>query len=204
MPYGSWLFAGLVALTSFSLDQVSDPIPAALWEEPASAFHWFEEEPPEAETATTPDPMPSAVAKWTRLYIQTGRGRGRIVLSIRRLRPRRRGDTTWTVVDNERKVVTVNLNDRRRVTHRRPADVAFEDFRALSRQEKTDAEETSREMVIAAGVKKSKWMTRLSWVVAPISGLWAYSAMGTTGLLGVAVWRGAVYFEVLPWLRTRP
>eukprot|EP00972_Heterocapsa_arctica_P077320 11404645-Heterocapsa_arctica.AAC.1 len=62
--------------------------------------------------------MPT-VGKWTRLYVTTSRTHGRIVLAIARLHPRKKTDATWTVVDNQRRVTTININDRRRVHGRR-------------------------------------------------------------------------------------
>ena len=60
-----------------------------------------------------------APSTWNRLYLRTGRNRGKVVLSIQRLHPRKRNDATWTVVDSARRVSTLNLNDRRRVSTRR-------------------------------------------------------------------------------------
>ena len=85
--------------------------------------------------------LPASVNKWTRLYIKTGHTNGKIVLAVQKRHPKRKGDTTWTAVDNERRVTAVNLNDKRRVSAKRATGVEYDDFVPLSRPEKDDTNE---------------------------------------------------------------
>ena len=94
--------------------------------------------------------MPAAVRKWVRIYITLSAGRGKIMLAISRLHPRRAGDTTWAVVDNARRMGMVNLNDRRRVSTRRPPGIGLDDFVSLDCAERDDVAEASRDLVLMA------------------------------------------------------
>ena len=105
------------------------------------------------------------VSKWSRIYVSTGRGRGKVVLAIGRLHPKKRNDATWTVVDNARRVTTLNINDRRRVSVKRTTGVTWEEFAGLSREEKREAEEASRDLVLRAS--------------RPTLGSWAGSSRGS-------------------------
>ena len=199
MSYGAWVVVALVTAVTLRFDLDEPIVLPTAWEVGITT----------TTTTTTVyedsfdegDGMPQ-VAKWGRLYLTTSRGRAKVVLAIQRLKPRARGDATWTVVDNDRRVSTVTLGSRK-VAYRRPgAGIEVEDFRPLNRQEKQDAEGMSREMVSKASTKKPKWARRLTLVSTPLMAMWGYSAMGTTGLFGLFVWRAAVYFEVPSMLRT--
>ena len=137
------------------------------------------------------------VSKWSRIYVTTSRGHGKVVLAIGRLYPKKRNDATWTVVDNLRRVTTLNINDRRRVSVKRTAGVTWEEFAGLSREEKREAEEASRDLVLrAARPTLGSWGRKLSWLLTPLTVTWSWSMFGFTGLGLSLAWRSAQYFQV--------
>ena len=105
MPSASVFLAGAgLVLSAVTLDRLAGPSSPTVWElgpEPARPHL----APPEArrrslegdETAALEESMP--VNKWTPLYLTGASGRNRIVLAIHRLQPKKKADTTWTVVD---------------------------------------------------------------------------------------------------------
>ena len=123
------------------------------------------------------------VTKWSRIYVSTGRGHGKVVLAIGRLYPKKRNDATWTVVDNLRRVSTLNINDRRRVSVKRTPGVTWEEFAGLSREENREAEETSRDLVFRASRPGlGSWGRKISWILTPLTVSWSWSMFGFTGL----------------------
>ena len=123
------------------------------------------------------------VTKWSRIYVSTGRGHGKVVLAMGRLYPKKRNDATWTVVDNLRRISTLNINDRRRVSVKRTPGVTWEEFAGLSREEKREAEETSCDLVLRASLPGlGSWGRKISWILTPLTVSWSWSMFGFTGL----------------------
>ena len=137
------------------------------------------------------------VSKWSRIYVSTGRGWGKVVRAIGRLYPKKRNDATWTVVDNARRVTTLNINDQRRVSVKRTTGVTWEEFAGLSREEKREAEEASRDLVLRASRPSlGSWGKKHSWLLTPLTVSWSWSMFGFTGLGLPLFWRSAQYFQV--------
>ena len=212
MGLGSWVTGAVLAGLSVSLDRLQAPVAVSYFDQPSPGWGFststtteaehFEHEEEEEEAEDAPSffsrrrGMP-AVSKWAKLYVTSGRGQGRVVLAIARLHPRKRNDATWTVVDSSRRVSTLNLNDRRRVSARRTTGVQWEEFPPLSRDEKREAEEASRDLVLRASrPPPSAWLRKLSWVATPVTMAWTWSTFGAAGLGAVLLWRVARYLQV--------
>ena len=158
MPVTNYLAGAFLATFALVVDRntvevfptVFDPSPVEAPDDQRRRRAPREEEQDDEEFEEAAPLMPASVNKWTRLYIKTGQASGKIVLAVQKLHPKRKGDTTWTAVDNERKVTTVNLNDKRRVSAKRAAGVEYDDFVPLSRPEKDDANEASKDLVLRA------------------------------------------------------
>ena len=220
MGIGGWIVGALIAATTVSLDRLFVPAPpdflSLLENEVLSETP--DKDAPDANIEDAETDVPddseslsffrrrramSPVAKWCRLYVTTSRGRGRVLLAIQRLHPRKRGDATWTVVDNARRVTTLNVNDRRRVALRRTTGIEWEEFAGLSREEKREAEEASRDLVLRASRPPVMgWLRRLSWLGTPLALTWSWSTFGGLGLAAMVAWRAARYFQVFSWAQS--
>ena len=219
MGIGGWWTGIFIALASFGIERFTVA--------PPNFFDLVPEEDLTRTTTAAPPETPSyaptesedpseerpsffrrrremaPVSKWNLFYVSTGRGRGKVALAIGRLYPKKSNDATWTVVDNARRVTTLNINDRRRVSVKRTAGVTWEEFAGLSREGKREAEEASRDLVLRASRPSLvPWGKKLSWLLTPLTVLLSWSMFGFTGLGLSLFWRSAQY--VLPGLRDHP
>ena len=213
MGIGGWWTGIFIALVSLGVERLTVPPPSFFDLVPAEDLTRTTTSAPSGTPASDPpdyednqEESPSffrrrrdmaPVTKWNRIYVTTGRGRGKVVLAIGRLYPKKRNDATWTVVDNSRRVTTLNINDRRRVSVKRTTGVTWEEFAGLSREEKREAEEASRDLVFRASRPSlGSWGKKLSWLLTPLTVSWSWSMFGFTGLGLSLAWRSAQYFQV--------
>ena len=96
--------------------------------------------------------MSGSVNKWARLYLKDAPGQGHIVLATQRRKPQKKNGATWAVVNCDRRVATLNVNDRERVHARRPKNTNFADFPALPRPEKTQVVPAAGPVVWSTGI----------------------------------------------------
>jgi hypothetical protein len=107
------------------------------------------------------------------------------------------------IVDNQRRVTTINVNDRRRVHGRRIPGMQWEDFAGLSREEKREAEEAARDLVLRASrPPMGAWLRRLSWLATPLMVTWSWTTFGAAGVGLTVAWRGARYLELFSYVQT--
>jgi len=147
----------------------------------------------------------ASLQKWSRMYLKTSHNRGETVLLIAKLHPRRRGCGQWTYVSPNRTVSFTDTKDRSKIHARKQTGVDYADFPALSRFEKRDVEDKSRDLILRAdnstpGAWK-KLAANLTLVRNTLLAFWAGRAWGTSGILCFMVWRVAVFLDLWFWLR---
>ena len=167
------------------------------------ATETHEDPPPENNTVgVTQWLWQMTLSKWTRLYVRTGANTGRVVLVIQKVRPRDRIDHRWTYIRPDRTVGILDTGRRDRVSARRVAGTDYEAFPALTSEEKRDAEEASRDAILALTAGgysarfKSLWQG-LKWIQSGVSMWWLSSTFGTLGFGLFAAWKVVNYLHIV-------
>ena len=90
-----------------------------------------------------------SLSKWSRLYINKRRGTGSVVLTISKVKPQHHSCGLYTVVMPKMVTKIIDTKDRAKVAARRAAGVQWTYMPVLSWDQKKEAQEQSKDLILA-------------------------------------------------------